>query len=59
MARMTLKKGSAQSSGAVPISWTDLKGSLRNSLGYFQTMRGRVKSLLNGRKKRTKNWTAS
>jgi transposase len=37
----------------------DLKGSLRNSLCYFQTMRGRVKTLLNGRKKRTANRTES
>jgi transposase len=37
----------------------DLKGSLRNSLCYFQTMRGRVKSLLNGRRKRPANRTAS
>ncbi len=40
-------------------SLADLKGSLRNSLCYFQTMRGRVKSLLNGRKKRPANRTAS
>jgi transposase len=37
----------------------DLKGSIRNSLRYFQTMRARVKSLLNGRKKRTANRTPS
>jgi len=37
----------------------DLKGSLRNSLCYFQTMRGRVKSLLNGRKKQPANRTVS
>jgi transposase len=37
----------------------DLKRSLRNSLCYFQTMRGRVKTLLNGRKKRPANRTAS
>jgi transposase len=40
-------------------SLADLKGSLRNSLCYFQTMRGRVKTLLNGRKKRPANRTAS
>ena len=40
-------------------SLTDLKGSLRNSLCYFQTMRGRVKTLLNGRMKRSANRTAS
>lgn len=37
----------------------DLKRSLRNRLCYFQTMRARVKTLLNGRKKRTPNRTAS
>jgi transposase len=37
----------------------DLKGSLRNSLCYFQTMRARVKTLLNGRKKRPAKQTAS
>ena len=26
----------------------DLKGSVRNSLRYFQTVRGRLKALLNG-----------
>src|SRR3954469_25240499 len=40
-------------------SLADLKGSLRNSLCYFQTMRGRVKTLLNGRKKRPGKRTAS
>jgi transposase len=40
-------------------SLADLKRSLRNSLCYFQTMRGRVKTLLNGRKKRPTNRTAS
>jgi transposase len=40
-------------------SLADLKCSLRTSLCYFQTMRGRVKSLLNGRKKRVSNRTAS
>ncbi len=40
-------------------SLADLKRSLRNSLCYFQTMRGRVKSLLNGHKKRPANRTAS
>ena len=40
-------------------SLADLKGSLRNSLCYFQTMRGRVKTLLNGRKKRPANRTQS
>ena len=37
----------------------DLKGSLRNSLCYFQTMRGRVKTLLNGRTKPSTNRTIS
>jgi transposase len=37
----------------------DLKGSLRNSLCYFQTMRERVKSLLHSRKKQPANQTAS
>ena len=37
----------------------DLKGSLRNSLCYFQTMRGRVQSLLHGRKRQPANRTAS
>jgi transposase len=36
----------------------DLKGSLRNSLCYFQTMRGRVRTLINGRKKVSTNRTA-
>jgi transposase len=40
-------------------SLTDLKKSIRNNLCYFQTMRSRVKTLLNGRKKRTANRTAS
>ena len=40
-------------------SLADLKDSIRNSLRYFQTMRGRVKTLLNARKKRTLNRTAS
>jgi transposase len=40
-------------------SLADLKGSLRNSLCYFQTMRGRVLSLLQGRKKRLANRTVS
>jgi transposase len=40
-------------------SLADLKGSIRNSLCYFQTMRARVKTLLNGRRKRTANRTAS
>jgi hypothetical protein len=40
-------------------SLTDLEGSLRNSLCHFQPMRGRVKTLLNGRKKRLANRTAS
>jgi len=40
-------------------SLADLKGSIRNSLCYFQTMRGRVKTLLNARKKRTPNRTVS
>jgi transposase len=40
-------------------SLADLKGSIRNSLCYFQTMRARVKTLLNARKKRTVNRTAS
>jgi len=40
-------------------SLADLKVSLRNSLCYFQTMHGRVQSLLNGRKKRFTNRTAS
>jgi transposase len=37
----------------------DLKRSLRNSLCYFQTMRGRVQSLLHRRTKRPANRTAS
>jgi len=37
----------------------DLKGSIRNSLCYFQTMRRRVKTLLNGRKKHVVNRTVS
>lgn len=37
----------------------DLKGSIRNSLCYFQTMRARIKTLLNARKKHTANQTAS
>jgi transposase len=40
-------------------SLADLKGSLRNSLCYFQTMQGRVPSLLHRRKKRPANRTAS
>jgi transposase len=40
-------------------SLADLKGSIRNSLCYFQTMRTRIKTLLNGRRKRTANRTAS
>jgi transposase len=40
-------------------SLADLKGSLRNSLCYFQTMRKRVRSLLQGRKKQRVNRTAS
>ena len=40
-------------------SLADLKGSIRNSLCYFQTVRARVKTLLNGRRKRTANRTAS
>ena len=40
-------------------SLADLKGSIRNSLCYFQTMRARVKTLLNARKKRAVNRTAS
>jgi transposase len=40
-------------------SLTDLKSSIRNSLCYFQTMRTRVKTLLNSRKKRTANRTQS
>jgi transposase len=40
-------------------SLADLKGSIRNSLCYFQTMRARVKTLLNGRRKRTANRAAS
>jgi transposase len=40
-------------------SLADLKGSLHNSLRYFQTMRGRVKTLLNGPKKRKANRTVS
>src|SRR5207302_6168345 len=40
-------------------SLADLKGSLRNSLRYFQTVRQRVDTLLNGRKKRPANQTAS
>ncbi len=39
-------------------SLSDLKGSLRNSLCYFQTLRGRVRTLLNGRKKVSTNRTA-
>ncbi len=37
----------------------DLKGSIRNGLRYFQTMRARVKTLLNARKKGTGNRTVS
>jgi hypothetical protein len=37
----------------------DLKGSIRNSLRYFQTVRARVKTLLHGRKKRVENRTPS
>src|SRR6185503_11505608 len=40
-------------------SLMDLKNSIRNSLCYFQTMRSRVKTLLNGRRKRTGKRTAS
>src|SRR6202051_117458 len=40
-------------------SLADLKGSLRHSLCYFQTMRQRVQSLLQGRKKQQANRTAS
>jgi transposase len=40
-------------------SLADLKGSLRNSLCYFQTMRTRVTTLLKARKKRSANRTAS
>jgi transposase len=40
-------------------SLADLKGSIRNSLCYFQTMRTRIKTLLNARKKRAANRTAS
>ena len=40
-------------------SLADLKGSIRNSLCYFQTMRARVQTLLNARKKSTVNRTAS
>jgi transposase len=40
-------------------SLADLKGSIRNSLCYFQTMRTRVKTLLKARKKRTANRTAA
>jgi transposase len=40
-------------------SLADLKSSIRNSLCYFQTMRARVKTLLNARKKRTVNRTPS
>ena len=32
----------------------ELKASVRNSLRYFQTVRGRVKRLLNGRPKKTR-----
>ncbi len=37
----------------------DLKRSLRSSLSYFQTVRSRIKSLLEGRSKRKANRTAS
>jgi transposase len=40
-------------------SLADLKGSIRNSLCYFQTMTARIMTLLNARKKRTPNRTAS
>jgi transposase len=40
-------------------SLADLKGSIRNSLCYFQAVRGRVKTLLKARKKRMVNRTAS
>jgi transposase len=40
-------------------SLADLKSSLRNSLRYFQTVRQRIDTLLNGRKKRPANQTAS
>jgi transposase len=40
-------------------SLADLKGSIRNSLCYFQTMTARIMTLLNVRKKRTPNRTAS
>lgn len=40
-------------------SLADLKVSIRNSLCYFQTMRKRVKTLLNGRKKHAANRTVS
>lgn len=33
---------------------TELKASVRNSLRYFQTVRGRVKQLLNGRPKKAR-----
>ena len=36
-------------------SLADLKASIRSSLRYFHTMRARVKTLLNGRKKRTRH----
>jgi len=36
-------------------SLADLKASIRNSLRYFHTMRARLKTLLNGRKKRTRH----
>ena len=37
----------------------ELKGSIRNSLRYFQAVRSRVKTLLKSRKKRLANQTAS
>jgi len=37
----------------------DLRRSIRASLSYFQTMRARVKTLVNGPKRRKANWTAS
>jgi hypothetical protein len=37
----------------------DLKGSIRANLSYFQTMRGRVKTLLLSRRKQKANQTAS
>jgi transposase len=40
-------------------SLADLKGSIRNSLRYFQRVRARVKTLLKARKKRVVNRTAS